>query len=87
MDAQSEAFRLAPPRDLVIGEQLDLMFDTGELVGVPIDRPIVPPERWHARGWDEGREPPKTAVEAQRALFSRVVDPTAPDVTVYEYGP
>lgn len=75
MDRQAEAFRDASPGDWATDALL-----TGAVVHEPDSPdPIASPEEWDDRGWDAGREPPKTLTEAQALLAARIADPDAPD--------
>ena len=71
MDAQSRAFREASTEDLVSDQQLMALIENGELLAPNPDDPIKSPDEWHATGWDEGRQDPKSLEEARDALRSR----------------
>lgn len=75
MDRQSAVFRTAEPSDWATSDVL-----AGAVVHEPgSTEPIATPEEWDARGWDAGREPPKSLLEAQALLAARIDDPDAPD--------
>jgi hypothetical protein len=73
MDRQTEAFTGAT--------EADWQVEAGqcEVYGPDDPRPIASPQEWNGRGWDAGRQPPKTLEEAKAALAARIADPNAPD--------
>lgn len=72
MDRQTDAYQGADHSDWATDPVL-----AGCVVHDPSSPPDRTPEDWD--GWDFGRVGPKSLIEAQAALATRIADPDAPD--------
>lgn len=82
LDAQSRAFREATVVDQWDGDLETLVAEHGATVHPPItdlSQLVLPDDYEAGRGWDSGRDGPKTIGEARAALAARIADPAAPD--------